>query len=586
MSVKEKISRIPWREFLSKQLIKILGLGFIALLLVITMIFSNDLNLEVLLTDDYSNTNYLIVIIFSSIAYFFVVIGFTKIILFDMAKEFGLRDDTGDMVFNLRFWLFAKLNVSFCSSIYILLGVQLENTYLVILPVLLMRTFLESIDLDFRIRPSGSIETTFLSELSGRDYYQTVRNFYFDFFFIIIIGFSIIVFLSILTTFARRKIIKRFRKEEEDEEIEKQGIRTIYKLFLWILIPPFVYSVNHIQNTSPRANEAVTPFILIVSLLVFVWWVYQALKVIFLIVWRGTKITAFITIVNLLVIIPLIGILWLLPVFILSVEDVVTLVTQSASTFTMGEIISKFISAFIKWIRDFPSLIQMDFIIITSLATLVVGFAEGFAIIVIITALFRGVDVTRTGEFLPRSPPKIVVFSKYLFMFGIWLSLLWNSFVEIFMMLVNSLDLNLEFELPDFFTIVYKNVVEPISVWLAANWDILEELPLLLFPIIIIFSGAFKFLSVTLITPRVEERGEYFFLLISTAFVLIVTNILGYIHELGISDAPFQSIEGASELLSNAVITFAEVEALSFFSGFFFGIGLVFWKIIHWRSQV
>ncbi|MCK5345979.1 MAG: hypothetical protein KAR20_21360, partial [Candidatus Heimdallarchaeota archaeon] len=260
-------------------------------------------------------------------------------------------------------------------------------------------------------------------------------------------------------------------------------------------------------------------------------------------------------------------------------------VTQYVSTSTIGDIVSTFIEEFIYRIVDFPSLIELDFIIITSLATLVVGFAEGFAIIAIITALFRGVEVARTGRILVRSPPRIVVFFKYLVMFGVWLSLLWESFAEIVKMLVYFLDINLGFEVPDFFKMMYDEVLIPISEWLATISVILETLPFLLIPIIIIFSGAFKFLSVTLITPRVQERGEYFFLLISTAFVLIVTNILGYIYELEISDAPLRSIEGASELVSNAVFIFADVESLSFFSGFFFGIGLFFWKIIRWRKS-
>ncbi|MHA2167654.1 MAG: hypothetical protein ACXAAT_17540 [Candidatus Hodarchaeales archaeon] len=567
MLVKEEISRIPWKEYLAKQFIKILGLGFIALLLFIVMVFSYDLDLEILLTLDFSDYNYLIVIILSSLAFIFVLFGLIKIILFDMAEAFGLRDTTGGMVYNLRFWLFAILIVSFCSSIYILLDVQLESTYLVILLVLLIRTGLEAFALNI---PE-------LSGLTGEKYYTTIRNFCFDFFIVIILGFSIIFFLAILTTFARRKIFRRFRKEEEEEEIEKQGIRTVYKTFFWILIPPFLYFVIDTQFSGEMANEAVWPIILIISLIAFIWWTYQALKVIFLTVWRGAKITAFITTVNLLVIIPLIFVLWLLPVFILSGADVFN---QNVSNLTIVDILGKFIHAFIGRIVDFPTLIQVDFIIITSLATLVVGFAEGFAILAIITALFKGVEVARTGRVLVRSPPKVVVFFKYFTMFGIWLSLLWDSFLEIVGVLVDSLNIDFDITLPDFFKVVYDMIITPISVWLVSIDPILKNIPLLLIPILIIFSGAFKFLSVTLITPRVRERGDFLFLLISTAFVLIVTNILGYIYELEIPDAPFQSVQGAPELISNAVNSFANAEALAFYGGFVFGIGYVFWRII------
>ena len=203
MVVKERISRIPWREYLSEQLKKILGIGLITLLLVITMTFSIDLNLDNLFTIDFSDTDYLIVILFSSIAYLFVLIGFTKIIIFDMAEEFGLRDEAGNMVYNLRFWFFAILVVSFCSAAFILLEVLIEEpTYLVILPVLLTRAGLELFAIDLQVGDTGP------------EFYTDIRNFYFDIFYLIILGFSIIVFLSILTTLARRRIIKRFRKEK------------------------------------------------------------------------------------------------------------------------------------------------------------------------------------------------------------------------------------------------------------------------------------------------------------------------------------------------------------------------------------
>ncbi len=573
MLVKEKSTRIPWREYLSEQIVKLLGLGFITLLLVLTMNFSSGLDLNVLSTVDYNYTNYLIVIILSSLAFILVLVGFSKIILFDMAEEFGLRDDNGNMVYNLRFLLLLILALSFCSSIYLLLDVHLRETYLVIIPVLLMRISLESLDFDI----------VGLSNLGGREFYQTARNLYFGIFFLIIIGFSIIVFLAILTTYARRRIVKRFKKEEEVKENEKKGIRAIYKLFLWILIPPSIYFAMMTQLTSSSANEAVGPIIIFLSLLALVWWVYQILKIIFLIVWRGVKITAFITSVNLLVIIPLIIVLWLLPVFLWSIVDVWDVLRVSESAFVLGNIVNNFISAFLGRIVDIPSLIQLDFIIITSVATLVVGFAEGFALIAIISALSRGVEVARTGRILARSPPKVVVLSKYLILFGVWISLLWDSFAGIVSMLVITFNIDLGITVPDFFETVYEVIIIPISEWFATIWPTLKSLPFLIIPIIIIFSGAFKFLSVTLITPRVKERGDVFFLLISTAFVLIVTNILGYIYELNIPDAPFLSIIGFSELLFDAFYIFADVESLAFYGGFFFGIGWVFWKMTHWR---
>jgi hypothetical protein len=264
--------------------------------------------------------------------------------------------------------------------------------------------------------------------------------------------------------------------------------------------------------------------------------------------------------------------------------DVWGVMQLSESAFTMGDLITNSVRVFFVRILDIPNLVQLDFIIITSVATLVVGFAEGFALIAIVSALARGVEVARTGKILAKSPPKVVVLSKYLILFGVWLSLLWDSFADIVRMLVDTINIDLGFTVPDFFETMYNLILIPISEWFAIILPTLKNLPFLIIPVIIIFSGAFKFLSVTLITPRVKDRGDVFFLLISTAFVLIVTNILGYIYELNIFDAPFLSIVGFSNLLTDAFHTFGDVESLAFYGGFFFGIGWVFWRITHRRK--
>jgi hypothetical protein len=555
--MKEKISRIPWKEYLSRQFVKLFGLIVVTILLIAIMVISDGIGE---LTDvTYENTDYTLIIILSSLCFFLVLLGFSKIVLFDMAEEFGLRDEDGKMVYNLRFYLFTLLAISFCSSIYLLLDVFLQDTYLEIFPVVLMRFIIDSFELDI---PG-------LSDIEGREFYQTARNLYFGFFFVVIILFSILVFLIILTTFARRRVVGKFKKEEELEE-EKEGVRTIYKLFVWILIPFLSYFVIALQETSLGSIAS------ILYLLAAIWWIYQVLKVIFLIVWRGMKITAFITSVNLLVVVPLVVVLWILPAFMWGIWDTIEL--MSDTTLAISEAITSFIEFLVVRLTDFENIVKLDFIIITIIATLVVGFAEGFAFIAIFSALSRGIEVARTGRVLARSPPRVMVFSKYLLMFGVWFSLLWDSFAGIIEMLKEQLQIDLGIEVPKFFFSFYHEVIIPISEWLATIWPTLEALPYLILPIIFIFSGAFKFLSVTLVTPRVKDRTEVFFLLISTAFVLIITNILGDIYELGIPDAPLLSLSGLTTILSSAVGIFENVEAVAFYAGFFFGVFYVIWK--------
>ena len=555
MSIKEKVSRIPWKEYLSKQFVTLVGLSVITLMLIAIMVLSADIDLSIV---SISDTNYLIAIILSSICFFCVLLGFSKIVLFDMADEFGLRDENEKMIYNSRFFLFALLALSFCSAIYLTLDVFLQETYLELFPTILMRYVIDSFD----------IQIEGLSNLTGREYYQTSRNIWFAFFFVIIILFSILVFLSILTSYARKRLVGKFQKEEETEEVAKKGTKAIYKLFAWIIIP-FLSVFAMGVGESPLG-----PIIGIIYLIAVLWWFYQIFKAIFLVVWRSVKITAFITTINLLVIIPLIGVLWLLPTLLWGVWDTYN---ASGASMSMNQMINTFLQSIVERIVDFEAIIQVDFIIITTIATLVVGFAQGFAILAIFSALARGAEVARTGQLLARSPPKIMVLSKYLVMLGVWLSLVWDSFLELWQTLIFEFHFQLpEINFPNFFYAIYYQFLIPFSDWLGSIWPILQFIPFLILPVYFIVSGAFKFMSVTLVTPKVKDRSEIFFLLVATSFVLIVTNMLGDIYDLGPAVIPDAPLVGVSNIFSSAVGIFENVEALAFYGGFLFG---VFWVI-------
>ncbi len=565
MTIKEKVSRIPWKEYLSKQFATLVGLSIITLMLIAIMVISADIDLS---TVSISDNNYLFAIILSSICFFCVLLGFSKIVLFDMADEFGLRDEKGTMIYNSRFFLFALLALSFCSAIYLMLDVFLQETYLELFPTILMRYIIDSFD----------IQIEGLSNLSGREYYQTSRNIYFAFFFVVIVMFSILVFLSILTTFARKRLIGKFQKEEETEETVKKGTRAIYKLFAWTVIPFLAFFVSGLGN-SPFG-----PIIAIVYFLALLWWFYQLFKAIFLVVWRSVKITAFITSINLLVIIPLIGVLWLLPTVLWGIWDTVQ---NSTGGMSMNQLIDIFFRAILFRVVDLEHIIQVDFIIITTIATLVVGFAQGFAILAIFSALARGAEVARTGQLLARSPPKIMVLSKYLVLLGVWLSLVWDGFLELWETLINEFHFNLpDIDFPNFFYAIYYQILIPFSEWLGSLWPILQFVPFLILPVYFIVSGAFKFMSVTLVTPKVKDRSEIFFLLVATSFVLIITNMLGDIYDLGPAVIPDAPLVGVSNIFSSAVGIFESVEALAFYGGFLFGVFWVIRKAIQNRNIV
>ena len=86
MAIKEKVSRIPWKEYLSQQMVKVIGFLLITFLLIAIMLISVEI--QDLSVSSYGETNYIIAAALSSLCFFLVLFGFSKIILFDMADEF------------------------------------------------------------------------------------------------------------------------------------------------------------------------------------------------------------------------------------------------------------------------------------------------------------------------------------------------------------------------------------------------------------------------------------------------------------------------------------------------------------------
>ena len=572
-SVTTDTTRIPWKFFLKSQLLKLFGFLVLAILVIVVMIVSADIDLE---TATSADPIYLFAVALSSICFILVLLGFSKIILFDMAAEFGLRDEnTQKMNYNLRFFLFASLALSFCSAIYLLLDVFLQETYLELLPVLLM---------DWVLVSTGATIPG-LTNLVGREFYQTARNIYFDFFFLVIITFSVLVFLAILTSLGRKRVISRFQKEEVLNEEEEN--KRLYKLLVWFAIPIINSFLVTLFNTS------VGQILIVIFLLLFVWWFYQLVKVIFLIFWRGFKITAFITSVNALLIIPLVAILYLLPVVSWTIWDIFDQLREATITLELDQLIQAALIGLQSNYNDFLRIIQLDYVFITIIATFIVGFAEGFALIAIFSAITRGVEVARTGRVLVKSPPRVAVFTKYLVMLSIWLGVFWDSFIQVWNMIIDNLNIQLpRIEIPSFFYTIYNEVIIPLSDSLEQFIPTLKYIPILIIPLYFILAGAFKFLSVTIITPRVKDNLSTFFLLISTAFVLIITNILGDILEIqrapgfvGIHDAPLQSFNVLSELILWVVGWFEYIESIAFYCGLGFGIYWVTYNFFKKRKE-
>jgi hypothetical protein len=561
--------------YVKSQLYKIIGFLVLAFLVISVMVVSSEIDLATSTSED---PMYVFAVALSSLCFILVLIGFSKIILFDMASEFGLRDEeTEKMIYNARFFLFAALALSFCSSIYLLLDVFLQDTYLELLPVLLMEWVLISSEADI---PG-------LTNLGrGREFYQTARNIYFAFFFLVIVTFSVLVFLTILTSLGRRRVTSRFRKEEVEDEEEEN--RRLFKILTWFAIPFICSFLFNMLDTSTG------PIIGFLILILVLWWIYQLLKFIFLVIWRGFKITAFITSVNALLIIPLILVLYLAPIVLWTIWYIIEKLQNATISLEITQMIQAAVSGFQLYYTDFLRILQLDYVFITIIATFIVGFAEGFALIAIFTAISRGAEVARSGKIIAKSPPKVAVITKYLAMLTVWLGISWDSFREVWNMLIDEFNIALPpIDIPSFFFTIYDRIIMPMSDYLEEFIPTFQYIPLLIIPLYFILAGAFKFLSVTIITPQMKDRLSIFFLLVSTAFVLIITNILGDIHEIqnapgfveggGIQDAPLRSYFIVTDILSEIVGWFDYIEAIAFYCGLLFGIVWVFYKFIQSR---
>ena len=135
LGITTKVRQIPWKEFVKKQLMKIVGIIIIISMVLFIIQLSNnitpdrnELNPESIIGFD--NSTYLLLIITSSTLFLFVLFIFTKFIFIDNKEEFGI-----DSYRSWRSILVFFLVIAFISAVYLLLDSSLVNIYLVTGPV-------------------------------------------------------------------------------------------------------------------------------------------------------------------------------------------------------------------------------------------------------------------------------------------------------------------------------------------------------------------------------------------------------------------------------------------------------------------
>lgn len=524
--------------------------------------FSDGIDLDTLENND--STQFLSLIIVSSCTFLILLIGVLKTFVLDSAYSLGLTDEEGKYkVFQTI--SFSLLTILFVSCIYFLVDVALQDAYLQLGPVLVFQFFLDLIQINI----SG------LTDLVGREFYQTARNVLFEALTLSIIIYLILAIVMQVTQTGRKRLLRRLLAEKKGIKIDKDmTLETleelaeeeditetvaIYKVILFIILP--LINLFLLTNFVLKEHILFIPSVLFVAV-TFLWWFYQLFKVGTAILLKGAKITPFLTSVNALLVIPPLLIFYVLPVLLLTFLELFPGISEGSTTLNLDILLTTLMNK----ITSFNEIIFIEFLLLTGLATCVIGFAEGASLLAIARSLKDGINFSRSGEVVLEQAPKITVWTKYVALLGVWFGVLLNTLGSIWEYLKEVIHINLPpfpFDFSFEFIISIKDYFQDL---IPEFLPILLPMLLLLIPLYFILSASFKFLSVTVVTPRIEDH-QTFVVIVSTTFILIIIQILADLWSIeDIQDAPLRLL--AEGLFFTDIISILQViEAVCFYIG-------------------
>jgi hypothetical protein len=455
---------------------------------------------------------------------------FTQLIFITNGTSFGVKDEeTGKLLINKRLFYLVLFSFLFVISIYTLLDVFLPDVPL-FLPVIFIAMNLINI---MQLNIPG------LTDLSAIDFYNTFRNGLFDIIFLVFMVIPIVALVIILTSKARKRISEQLEGENELDYIGKN----FFKLLLFLLSPFFGFFilVNILNNIL---NVDLLFLIIIVLVVLFLVWLFILFK---LLRDHGKMILTMLQNILIFAVIPLLVFFWILPALIVTMFDVIGLLI-SGTVFDIQLIITGW-ETFITYLLDPLTIVITNFLILTLIATFVVGIAEGLSVVSL-------ADVFKTGGLFVMISTLV---KSFLFL-GVWGSLLYNYLYFIWLEL-EKLGIQLPpFSFTDLLTLITNFMDELVIVF-----PIFIPLMVLVLPLYLVIASAFRFFVTSIIAERVD-RMDYFMIITSTACVLILLHLLADIAQLGIVNAPFDSL-GTENILSFAVVVLQIGEAVFFFLG-------------------
>lgn len=528
---KKPIKKEAFGRFLRKHVFDVTLLFIVLLSLIAIIILSRDLvpDPETVNPDEiigYETNTHLLLVILSILAFWLILIVFSRALFSNRGKEFGIET-----------WSFARkaaffiITLIFVSSVYMLFDVAVINSFL----LMGSNTIIWSVKNDFF--PDSELLTEITSDTDRLSYAQ-IRAITFTLFYITLLIFPVTMFLVILTRMGRARLLGP-KMGKKKYEILKKFFKYVTRIFLIvgiISIPAFILILE-----LPGNAILFLIFLLIMGL--------AAIGIIFSVIYSVLKIfdvAKWMLMSNLLILAPIIFVFYILPVFtwtlwdiylifdngtlngtIFTLQDVSFVKSDAPSDYDLqnmdlGEQIAFFGNTFYFNLFAWQRILMMDFVIIVGLAALVIGVAEGYSIVAILGTIFKGPSVAKTGQIVQESPPQMVVLTTRLVLLSAWLLLVWDNFLTIWQELLPRFNISVpEINAPGVFEVIQELAANIMDV------EVLIPLGLLLIPVYFIGSSALKFFSVTLVSERMKHDANLIFLLTSSAYVLIVTAIFG-----------------------------------------------------------
>ncbi|MCE7734315.1 MAG: hypothetical protein GPJ54_05500 [Candidatus Heimdallarchaeota archaeon] len=532
--IKAKIARIPWREFLRSQFRKLLGITFILALMVRIITLSDKLTT----TGDVNQDNIILVnnsvnfeiLVLSTVVFALVLIFFSKIVFFDHKEDFGIESYK-----SVKAILFFLLTIAFISLVFILFDVALNNVYLQIFPVYLLQSLRTQFDLRIYAIEDLPIESDLIA-------YSEIRGLLFVALFAFMLSFPLAMTIVILTRYGREKIKERKEKPREKYTF-KEWVKFLSTLPLLFVLLAIFFAISALNLEVP-----IQFLVLFGMIIIGVWWLTQFL----ILVIRAMRLASFLLYSNLAMIIPIIFLFYILPGIIWATWDMYAIFRFDSTDHTIytadgfdgipaidpepseisllstEKVLEFFFQTFVFNLGDPIRIIELDFIFIIGLSSIVIGFAEGYSIVAIVRSISTGVSIARSGRVATRSSPKLIVLTTRFILLLTWMTLLYDKFIVIYTNLVEHFGVDLpDLTIPRIFEVLFG-----VTVDLENLGGVFIAVSLLIVPLYFIITSSFKFLSVSIVAEKMKGDTQAFFFLISSAFILIISQILADIAAL------------------------------------------------------